>query len=411
MALMTKTNATSANNIPPAHAKKGPFPWQWVYMGTAAVLAVALFVGVAGGLLYRDLSGQVAAATLDTSHLTAQSSEPQPEEEDPQDPFKGRAVNILLMGIDARAGQDKEVLATDNQDPTMRSDTTLMMHFSQDRENLTVVSIPRDMWIEIPECKRSDGSVSPAQQGQFNWAFAFGAVTDDMAAGVACTESTTEMLTGVQVDGFAVVDFTSFANLVEALGGVEVCLEEPVKDTRHLSLDLPAGCQVLDPVEATEYARVRYVGDGSDMGRIQRQQDLLGAMVMDALDSNMLTEVPKLYAFLSAAISSTRLSPSLSSLKTDAGLAASVKDIDPQNIRFVTMPVVTADFNHNRLLPKEPANQEFWQALIEDEPLPAGTVFMDIQGNYFTVLEDGEIEEGGNPRTDDEIGSLYGSTS
>ncbi len=401
---MSKTKMRMRNGRAPAHSGVGPKGSLLVSTLGAVLAGLVLLAGTVGVWLYLDLSSQMSKAGLDTSHLTSPDGALlQP----PADSFDGRPVNILFMGIDSRADQDEELLPIDNEDPTMRSDTTLLMHFSADRTQISIVSIPRDMWILLPECVRSDGSVSPEQYGQFNWAFSYGALEDDIAAGVTCTERTVKGLTDAQIDGFAVVDFNGFASMIDSLGGVEMCLDEPIKDTRYLNLDLPAGCQVLDAVTATEYARVRYAGDGSDMGRIQRQQDLLGAMVNEALDSNLLTEMPKLYAFLAATMDSTRLSPSLTSLKVDAGLANSVKNIGTENIRFLTMPVVTADFDHNRLLPKEPQNTEFWDAVLNDTDLPAGTVFKDIDGNYFTVEEDGEITEGGDPRTDNEIGSMH----
>lgn len=376
----------------------------WVSIVIAVVLGIALVAGITGTILYRNLSDQIVSSTLDTSHLDEQA-----ESETPIiDSFEGRDVNILLMGIDSRQNQEEGLINEGDDDETTRSDTTLLMNISADRQHVTLVSIPRDLWVYLPDCTRTDGSVSPEQWGQFNWAFSYGSYGDDLAGGVACTEKTVEELTGVPIDGFAVIDFSGFAQMVEALGGIEVCLEEPINDEEYLGLTLPAGCQVLDPIIATQYARVRYVGDGSDMGRIQRQQDLLGSMVVKALDQNLLTDMPQLYSFLSAALDTTRLSPSLSSLRTDAGLASSIKNTPRSNIRFVTMPVVTADFDMNRLLPKEPENGALWESIINGENLPAGTVFMDLEGNYYTMTEDGFAEPGGDPRTDDEIGSFTG---
>lgn len=387
----------------------------WLSALLSSVLAITLFVGVAGAILYNALSQKVSAQTLDISHLqVGPQSVPEDDPEDvvPSDSFEGRPVNVLLMGIDARMDQDESVVDPDggNLDPTTRSDTTLMLHIAEDRESVYLISIPRDMWVLLPECRRTDGSISSEQWGQFNWAFAYGAQTDDIAAGVACTQATVQSLTGITPDGFAVIDFTGFSRMVEALGGVNVCIDEAIDETRYVGLTLEAGCQTLNPVEATQYARVRYVGDGSDMGRIQRQQGLLGSMAMDALDSNLLTDLPSLYAFIATSIESTKVSPSLSSLRGDAGLASSLRGIDPENIRFVTMPVLTADFDYNRLLPMEPRNTELWEAIMNDEPLPEGTVFMDINGDYFTFEENGQIVPGGDPRTDNEIGYFTGWT-
>lgn len=405
---------STQENVPqdgtPAHAKTARRPWTWLYLALASVLAVALFVGTAGAILYNGISKQVNASVLDNSHL--RPSLPSSEEEDEVvDSFAERPVNILLMGIDSRQDQSEDIVNPDDDDVTMRSDTTLLMHLSADRQHVDIVSIPRDQWLYLPECKRSDGSVSLPQWGQFNWAFSYGAQTDDMAAGVTCTENTVEQITGLEMDGFAVIDFTGFSRMIEALGGVEVCLEDEINDPRYLELVLPAGCQTLDPLTATKLARVRYTGDGSDMGRIERQQMLLGAMVQKAMDQNYLTDMPALYAFMSTALDATRLSPSLSSLRVDAGLASSLKNTPPENIRFVTMPVMTADFDANRLMPLEPLNGELWQALYDDAPLPAGIVYMDMNGDLFTINEEGVPEPGGDRRTDNMVGTFDFSTN
>lgn len=400
----------------PAHTQTAPRSWMWLSVVLAAILGIVLFAGTAGAILYNRLNDQVNDAILDTSHLQQDQSSQSGNEtaSAPADSFAGRDVNILLMGIDTRIGQGADIVNPDDDDETMRSDTTLMLNISADRQHVNVISIPRDMWVYLPECHRTDGSVSYPQWGQFNWAFSYGALEDDMAAGVNCTQAMTTELTGIVPDGFAVIDFNGFSRMIEALGGVEVCLREEVDDYgphEGLDLRLPAGCQRLDPTTATQLARVRYTGDGSDMGRIQRQHVLLGAMVKEAMNQNYFTDMPSLYGFLSSALDAVRLSPSLSNLRVDAGLVNSLKATEPENFRFLTMPVVTADFDANRLLPKEPQNAEFWEAIRSNTPLPVGTVFADMDGNYFTVGENGQITEGGDPRTDDEVGYFTGDTT
>ncbi len=405
---MSTENSPGAARVTPAHASKARSSWMWLSVLLAAVLGVVLFVGTAGAILYNGLSKQLETSVLSTSHLTpAQSG----KEEEVVDSFAGRAVNILLMGIDSRTDQSEAIIDPDDVDETMRSDTTLVMHISADRQYVDLVSIPRDMWLYLPECSRSDGSVSEAQWGQFNWAFSYGALTDDMAAGVACTEATVEQITGLEMDGFAVIDFNGFYQMVAALGGVDICLEEAVDEMQYLHLQLPAGCQTLDPAAATQYARVRYIGDGSDMGRIQRQQELLGAMVKKALSQNLLTDMPSLYAFMTSTLQATKVSPSLSNLKTDAGLVNSIRGISEENIRFVTMPVLTTDFDANRLMPKEPLNGELWDSLYNDTALPAGIVYKDLNGEYFTINDEGVPEPGGDGRYDNEVGVFDWSTN
>lgn len=408
---MSTVENTKVHSNTPAHSKTVQRSWMWLSVVLASLLGVGLFVGTAGAILYDGISKQVDASVLDTSHLrpTAMSSG-QPVEQN-TDAFAGRAVNILLMGIDSRTEQDEAIVDAADDDPTMRSDTTLIMHLSADRQYVDIISIPRDQWLYLPECTRTDGSVSLPQWGQFNWAFSYGALTDDMAAGVTCTENTVEQITGLEMDGFAVIDFTGFYRMIQALGGVNICLDEPIDDPRYIDLVLPAGCQKLNAYDATKLARVRYTGDGSDMGRIERQQLLLGAMVQEAMNQNYLTDMPALYGFMSTALDATRLSPSLSNLRVDAGLVSSLKNTPPENIRFMTMPVMTADFDANRLMPLEPLNGELWQSIYDGTPLPAGIVYMDMNGDMFTINNEGVAEPGGERRTDNIVGTFDFSTN
>ena len=396
---------------PPAHSSTPPRPRRWVVATLTALLGAGIFAGTAAAILYDDLNSKVKASVVDTSHLKA--PEPQseePEEVAPEDSFAGRPVNILVMGSDARVNQSEEIVAAGDDDESMRSDTTLVVHIPADRQSLTVVSIPRDIWMKLPECQRSDGSISYEQWGQFNWAFSFGSggTTEDVAGAINCTEQTVEQITGLDLDAYALFDFDGFGSMVEALGGVEICLEEELTDSNYLHMTFEEGCQVMDPITATQYARVRHVGDGSDMGRIQRQQGLIAAMMTQAMNSNILTDLPSLYQFVTATLATTILSPSLGSVNTDVGLANSITNVPPENIRFTTMPVLTTDFNYNRLMPKEPLNTELWEALKADGPLPEGLVFQNLEGEYFTIGPNGEAIPGGNPRTDDEIGNFSG---
>lgn len=384
-------------------------------MLVAGVLGVVLFAGTAGAILYNDITGAVNKSVIDTSHLVASpessQSETAPKDDTPLDSFEGRAVNLLVLGTDARVGQGN-ITGPEDTDESMRADTTLIMHISADRQSATVVSIPRDIWMLIPECQLSDGSVSYEQWGQFNWAFFFGSGggtdSDAMAGAIACTQRTVEEMTGIAFDGYAVFDFNGFASMIQALGGVEICLEEELYDPEYLAMSFPAGCNVMDGVTAVQFARVRHVGDGSDMERIQRQQQMVGAIIKTALNTNMLTNMPSLYQFLTATLNSSVISPSLADINTDLGLVSSLKGIDPANIRFVTMPVLTADFNMYRNVPKEPLDTELWASLINDTPLPPGIVYRTMDGEYFTVGDDGTSIPGGSPRTDDEIGGIPG---
>lgn len=396
--------------MPPAHADSLPWPKRWVSIALAAFMGVVLFTGTAGGILYSDLIGKMNKSVVSTDKFRTSKGKT-PKDSSPVDGFKGRAVNILVMGTDARVNANQTFVPGD-EDTTMRADTQMIMHISADRKAVTMVSLPRDQWLLLPECNLPGGGVSPANWGQFNWAFeqGSGGSTDQeaMAGAIACAQQNVEDLTGITLDGYAVFDFNGFANMVQALGGVEICLDKEIDDDEYLGMVFPAGCQHMDPITATQFARVRHTensgGDGSDMERIQRQQKLVGAIVRQALSTNLLTELPSLYQFVTATLSATVISPSFADVNEDIALMRSLSGIDPQNIRFVTMPVLTADFSAYRLVPKQPQAHELWMSLMNSTPLPPGTVYQNLNAEFFTVQPDGTSLPGGSPRTDDGFG-------
>ena len=128
--------------------------------------------------------------------------------------------NILLIGSDKRAPQN---VTADNAG--QRSDTTILLHLAADRKSAVLVSIPRDTIVNIPSCKRRDGSTVPAAPAtMFNSAFS--------EAGAACTIKTVEKLTKIRIDHHVVIDFGGFRDMVNALGGVKICLPQSVNDPR-----------------------------------------------------------------------------------------------------------------------------------------------------------------------------------
>ena len=127
----------------------------------------------------------------------------------------------------------------------------------------------------------------------WNEAYSFG--------GPACTIQQFEQITGIHIDHYVVVDFGSFKGMVDAVDGVEVCVPEDI-DSSEYGITIKKGTRTLDGKEALAYVRVRHgVGDGSDIGRIKRQQAFIGALVAKVLSSGTLTRFDRLVRFLNAA--------------------------------------------------------------------------------------------------------------
>ncbi len=271
------------------------------------------------------------------------------------------ALNILVMGSDTRQGIGTDEYGTDTVEGGAHSDTNLLVHLSADRSNAYVVSIPRDSMTMAPkDCADPASTVADGEMRQWNYNFNKG--------GPGCVVKTFEGLTGIFVDHFVVIDFRGFQEMVDGLGGVDVCLPEPIKDA-DAHLDLPAGKQRLDGKQALGYVRVRKtVGDGSDLGRIKRQQAFMSSMAQEATKTSLLLRPDRLYSFLDAATGSMTADHELG-IGAMKDIADSLKGFGVENLRFVTVPTETYPDDPNRVQWKESA-ETLWTAIRQDQPLP-----------------------------------------
>ena len=164
----------------------------------------------------------------------------------------------------------------------------------------------------------------------FNAAYAVG--------GPACTIKTVEKLTNIRINHFVVIDFNGFRKMVDALGGVEVCVPKEVNDTTG-HIYLPAGTYNVKGQRALDYVRVRHdISDNGDIGRMKRQQTFLASMANKAVSAGTLVNPVRLVKFLDAATKSLTTDTGLSSLNKLGGLAKSLKGIGLDQIQFLTVP-------------------------------------------------------------------------
>ena len=270
-------------------------------------------------------------------------------------------LNVLVMGDDTRKGQGPDIGGTT---PGL-SDTTILLHLSADRKRAYGVSIPRDLVVARPACRdKRTGERLPAEQAvQWNDAFALG--------GESCTIQQFEEMTGVRVDHFITVNFAGFKNMVDALGGVPVCVPKEVNDPIG-RIYLPAGSYTVKGSQALDYVRVRHsIGttDTGDIGRMKRQQAFLAAMANKALSAKTLFNPKRLYDFLNSATKSLTTDPGMRKLTTMAGLAGEVKGIGLDRVQFLSMPFETYEPDPNRLQ-AAPEARQLWRAIRRDERLP-----------------------------------------
>ena len=316
---------------------------------TAVVVTLAIiFTGL---FAYRHLEGNITA--LDTEDaLGTDRPDKVVDNAEPLDP-----LNILLLGSDTREGLGNSAIGGDT--PGL-SDTTILLHLSADRKHAYGVSLPRDAMVERPDCVTENGDTDPGGLSMFNAAYAVG--------GPGCTQRTVEQLTGIHIDHFVVVDFAGFKHMVDALGGVEVCVPEEVNDTVG-NIHLPAGTFEADGDQALDYVRVRHgISENGDIGRMKRQQTFLASMANKAISAGTLANPVKLYNFLDAATNSLTTDPELANLKNLAELANQVRNIGLENIQFLTVPWEWWEEDPNRVVWSAEADR-LWKRLEHDRPL------------------------------------------
>ena len=232
----------------------------------AVALSGVLFVTSAGAFLYRALASQVQDRVIDINSFVTDSSDTQTP-----DSFEGRAVNILVLGIDSREGKNSDLGAGDSEDVGgLRNDSTMVVHISADRTRLQVLSIPRDTLVDIPSCRHADNTSSaPQTDVMFNTSMFTGANggadASDVAPGVACVKATVEQMSGMALDAFMVVDFAGFISMVDALGGVWFNIPEDIADD-EAGLYIDEGCWKLGGTHALAYMRacLLYTSDAAD---------------------------------------------------------------------------------------------------------------------------------------------------
>lgn len=327
---------------------------------TGFALAGLLVLGAgAAGWAYWQLNDNIRGVDINNAlgddrpakPMTAASPDPSATAE----PLPTGSLNILVLGSDSRSGEENQALGG-GESGGARSDTAMVVHLDPGRTAATVVSIPRDTLVDRPACPLSDGgSTRPVSGAMFNSAYEVG--------GPVCAVKTVESLTDVRMDHYIEIDFSGFARLVDALGGVTVTTEEDIDDDRsHLTLE--AGTHHLDGTEALALARTRYdIGDGSDLGRIELQQHLVKALLEQIADQDLLTGPARLYEVADAVTGSLTTDTGLDSLGELTRFGQSLKGLTSAAVTTVTMPVRPAPWDPNRVVADEPDARELWASL------------------------------------------------
>ena len=252
------------------------------------------------------------------------------------------ALNYLVVGSDNREGLTKEQireLRVGGVDVAAggRSDTMLLVHISKARDAAFIVSLPRDTLVTIPAHLSTDGkSQIPDRPGKLNAAFAFG--------GAPLLIQTIELMTELKIDHYVEVSFAGFVGVVDALGGIKVCSKVDIDDPKS-HLVMKAGYHLLDGVEALKYVRTRDFDGRGDIGRMERQQQFVSAIIRKATSSGTLLNPIKLANFYQATISTVKMDEGVT--KNDLlTLGKQLSNLSSGNVRTLTVPLATANGRH-----------------------------------------------------------------
>jgi LCP family protein required for cell wall assembly len=232
-------------------------------------------------------------------------------------------LNILVAGVDPRTGltHHEEVVLHVGNEVTSNSDTLMLVHVSADRSRVTVVSIPRDSWVNIPGYGMS----------KINAAYGYG--------GARLMVQTVEQATGLTVNDYVEVDFLGFVKVIDALGGVNICLPQALNDA-YSGLHLSAGVHHVNGITALAYARDRHSFATSDLARIQDQQRLVSSALTEAIHSGLLANPVRLSQLISASLSALTVNQGLNV----SALADQIRGISTRDVAFTTVPLATVDY-------------------------------------------------------------------
>ncbi|RBP98107.1 transcriptional regulator [Bifidobacterium aemilianum] len=295
------------------------------------------------------------------------------------DPNAGKTINILLIGQDTRDGKDNAALGdSDGTDANShQADTTIIVQISADRSYINMVSIPRDSIVNAPSCQTSKGTMPARYSVMFNSIFAEAWNRGgDVDSAASCAMAAVNDLTGLDIPDFAVVDFRGLVDMIDANGGVDICVPVDTDDD-YTDLHLERGLQHLDGIKATQYARMRHgTGtDGSDIMRTTRQQYLIKELIKQAMHKNLLTHSDELYRLSTTALKSINISENMANTNVLVGLAMSLRNLDTNRIYSQTVPVIPAPSNPNRVIWSDQADG-IWEKMrqgqaLTDAPEPA----------------------------------------
>ena len=279
-------------------------------------------------------------------------------------------MNLLLVGSDNRAGLTKAQIKELRVGSTAvaagaRSDTMLLVHISKARDSAVIISLPRDSLITIPEHASSTDPTKTiaAHKNKLNAAFSFG--------GAPLLIQTVESETGLRIDHYIEINFLGFKNIIDALGGIDICVKHDINDPKS-HLVISAGLQTLNGIDSLKYVRSRYFDGLGDIGRMKRQQQFMSAVLRKATSSGTLLNPIKLVNFFDAAIKTVTTDKELN--KNDLlTLGKQLKNLSADKVRTLTIPLSNANGSDptfgSVVIWDSVLASELFKRLLNDQPI------------------------------------------
>jgi LCP family protein required for cell wall assembly len=330
---------------------------RWVAIAAVVLLAAGTLTAY---LKYRAIYDSITRVTVNPGELGHRP---------PQ--YSTTSENVLVYGVDSRAGLDKheQYILHTGSDQSDNTDTIMLVHISPGRHLVTVLSIPRDTMVPMYACSSGPGypgqQADPNSEVQINSLLAIG--------GPVCLWEAVEQQTGIYIDHIIGIGMLGFVKVINDLGGVNVCVPFNVHDPVS-GMNLPAGEQHINGIQALAFWRTREdIGNGSDLQRIQRDQFLSAQVVKGVLTSGLLSNPFRLLSVVSDAAAS---------LTTDNGMTVSdlvsigesLRHLSSKNVQFITAPNEPWTGNAARVQFAQPQAGQVFSAIAHDVTVPKVTV-------------------------------------
>lgn len=337
-----------------------------IFRWVAGTLSLLILAGAGAGYAYYEyLAGKIRTGDLNNGKSDVAPSKANADGDTP--------LNVLVLGSDARDSEANKDLggARDTAGEPPRADVIMLMHISADRSNMSVVSIPRDTRMPIPECTdTTTGTVYKATEKDI--------INESLGRGGAgCTRAAIQNLTGVYIDHWMTVDFAGVVKMADAVGNVEVCVKQNIWDhptpaqKGGSGLKLKAGTWPVKGQQALQWLRTRHAF-GDDAGRAKAQHMYLNSMMRNLQSQSLFTNPARLNNLATKAMEAFRVSKEIGTPKKLYDLGMELKSVPANRMTMLTMPHLADPQNPAaHYIPAKADAAKIWTLLRNDVAMDA----------------------------------------